>query len=426
MEKRQIFSRRWTGTFVLIIALLALSMAAIGAPDASAASQAANGTIGGCPMFPANNIWNYNISHLPVSGKSAQYLASIGLGGHLHPDFGSGLYAGEPIGFPYTVVPSGQPSVPVHFTYADESDPGPYPIPANASIEGGSQSTGDRHVLVVERGSCKLYEMYNSHPQSNGSWQADSGAVWNLKSNALRPANWTSADAAGLPILPGLISYDEVVSGVINHALRFTVSQTQDNFIWPARHAASSSHNLSLPPMGLRLRLKASVSISSFSRTNQIILTALKRYGMFVADNGSSWYLSGTSNSHWNNDDLHALSSIPGSDFEVVDESSLELNANSGQVRGAPRPAVTPTPKVKTPTPSPVADTPQVTTSPVTIVPLHISTNGNSGSNGSSGGNGPGSVLWLVLGGIVLLAGIAGTLLLLLRQRQRARTKSFF
>ena len=290
-------------------------------------------SIGGCPLFPSNNIWNTDISSLPVDARSAQYIASIGLTGHVHPDFGAGLYDGEPIGIPYAVVPANQPLVPVHFDYTDESDPGPYPVPSNAPIEGGSQSSGDRHVLLVQQGSCKLYEMYASYPQADGSWQAGSGAVWNLNSNALRPAGWTSADAAGLPILPGLVRYDEVASGVIDHALRFTVQRTQDAFIWPARHQASSRTDPTLPPMGLRVRLKANVDISSFSPTNQVILAALKHYGMIVADNGSNWYLSGAPDDHWNNDDLAQLSHIQGSNFEVVDTSSLQVSANSGEAR---------------------------------------------------------------------------------------------
>jgi len=268
-----------------------------------------------------------------MHANSANFITSIGLNGHLHPDFGSGLYDDEPIGIPYTVVPGNQRPVNVDFDYADESNPGPYPIPPNVPIEGGPQSSGDRHVIVVNGSTCKLYELFAAYPQSDSSWQAGSGAVWDLRSNALRPQTWTSADAAGLPILPGLVRYDEVAAGAIHHALRFTVSRTQHAFIWPARHYASSDSNPNLPPMGLRLRLKASVNISSFSPTNRVILTALKRYGMIVADNGSSWFISGTPDNRWNNDDLHTLGNIPGSDFEVVDESSLQLSPDSGQAR---------------------------------------------------------------------------------------------
>jgi hypothetical protein len=267
-----------------------------------------------------------------VDGRSTSYINSIGAGGHLHADFGSGLYDGGPIGIPYVVAPSSQASAPVSFDYAGESDPGPYPIPSNAPIEGGAQSDGDRHVLVVQSGTCKLYEMFAAYPQGGG-WHAGSGAVWNLRSNALRPRGWTSADAAGLPILPGLVRYDEIAAGVVAHAIRFTVSRTQRAYIWPARHQASSVTDASAPPMGLRLRLKASMDISRFSPTNRVILTALKRYGMIVADNGSSWFLSGAPDDRWNNDDLHALGAISGSEFEVVNTTSLMVNQDSGQAR---------------------------------------------------------------------------------------------
>jgi hypothetical protein len=367
-------------------------------------------TVGGCTLFPANNIWNYNISHLPVDQNSANYITSIGLTGHLHPNFGAGLYDGEPIGFPYTVVSGNQPSVPVSFRYAGESDAGPYPIPSNAPIEGGAQSSGDRHVLVVDSGTCKLYEMFSSYPQKNGSWNAVSGAVWNLNSNALRPATWTSADAAGLPMLPGLVNYDEIAAGVINHALRFTVNQTQDTFLWPARHEASSSSDANLPPMGLRLRLKADVNISSFSRTNQIILTALKHYGMFVADNGGSWQLSGTSDSRWNNDDLRALdSSIPGSDFEAVDEASLQVSADSGQTKGFSQP-IQPTATSKptpTHTPNAVNLAPMPTQDPTTAL-IQGNTAGNDLHDDNTHNKGMDNPLVLVLGGLGILLVFVG------------------
>jgi hypothetical protein len=339
----RLWRARQAGGMLCLLLLLLLSAVVCTGTGARASTVVSSATIGGCPLFPARNIWNTDISHLPVASRSASYIASIGLTGHLHPDFGSGVYNGEPIGIPYVVVPGSQPGVSVSFQYADESDPGPYPIPASAPVEGGLQSTGDRHVLVVDRGNCTLYEMYASYPQKNGSWRAGSGAVWHLTSNALRPATWTSADAAGLPILPGLVTYDEVASGVITHALRVTVSQTQRAFLWPARHFASSQRSSSLPPMGLRLRLKASVNISSFPRVDQIILTALKRYGMFVADNGSSWFLSGSPDNRWNNDTLHALTSIPGADFEAVDESHLQVSASSGEAAGLPLSSSTPT-----------------------------------------------------------------------------------
>jgi hypothetical protein len=252
----------------------------------------------------------------------------------MHADFGSGLWDGGPIGIPWVEVPGNQPRVPVSFYYPGESDPGPYPIPANAPIEGGPNASGDRHVLVVDRDDCVLYETFDSWPQTNGSWEAGSGAVYDLNSHALRPAGWTSADAAGLPILPGLVRYDEVASGRINHALRFTVPQTRRAYIWPARHYASSLTGAQYPPMGQRFRLKAGFDISTFSLENRVILTALKEYGMFLADNGSAWYLSGVPDERWNNDDLRQLRlRVHGSDFEAVNESGLMLDPNSGQAR---------------------------------------------------------------------------------------------
>jgi hypothetical protein len=288
---------------------------------------------GVCSFFPANNIWNRNIAAQPTHVRSAAYLSSMGTGSPLHPDFGAGLYLGRPFGIPYTTVPGNQPLVPITFDIAGQSDPGPYPIPTNAPIEGGPTSTGDRHVLVVERGSCTLYEMWDSHPNANGSWHAGSGAKWPLFSNALRPDTWTSADAAGLPILPGLANYDEVASGVIRHALRFTVDATQHAYLWPARHQASPITDPNVPPMGLRLRLKANVNISGYPPQARVILQALKDYGMFLADNGSSIFLSGTQDDRWDNDDLHTLQQIHGSDFEAIDESGLMIDPNSGQSR---------------------------------------------------------------------------------------------
>ena len=278
--------------------------------------------IAGCPVFPANNAWNTDISNFPVDGKSANYLGGIaGLGGNqkLHADFGSN----PTYGIPYVVVPASQPTVPITFTaYGDESDPGPYPVPSNAPVEGGANSTGDRHVLVLQQGACKLYEMYRAFPAGAG-WNADSGAVFDLNSNALRPEGWTSADAAGLPILPGLVRYDELKSGQINHALRFTVASTQRAYIHPAVHWASSSTNPNLPPMGLRLRLKASFDTSPYTGDTRVILEALKKYGMIVADNGSNWFISGATDSRWNDTDLNQLKLVPGSAFEVVTTGAI-------------------------------------------------------------------------------------------------------
>ncbi|HVH51506.1 MAG TPA: hypothetical protein VM690_05135 [Gaiellaceae bacterium] len=271
-----------------------------------------------CPIFPANNPWNQRVDTLPVEADSAQIIASIGVSTGLHPDFGSGLYGGQPIGIPFDVVSSTTPRYRLSFDYADESDKVRYPIPKNVHIEGGS----DRHAILVDKSACRLYELFALHRTGSG-WAAGSGATWSLRSNALRPAGWTSADAAGLPIFPGLARYDEVARGVIDHALRFTVQRTRRAYIYPARHYASSSTDPTLPPMGLRVRLKANVDISSFPRQARIVLQALKTYGMIVADNGSNWYISGAPNPGWSNDDLHTLGRITDADFEVVDTSSL-------------------------------------------------------------------------------------------------------
>jgi hypothetical protein len=268
-----------------------------------------------CPLFPADNWWNKDISGEPVDANSDNYINFILQSRkNLHPDFGSNIN----YGIPYVVVPSDQPSVPITFTaYGDESDPGPYPIPPNAPIEGGASSNGDRHVLVVREGECKLYELYRAFYNGKG-WNADSGAIWDLRSNKLRPAGWTSADAAGLPILAGLVRYEEVSAGKINHALRFTVQTTQRATILPATHWASSNRDANAPPMGLRLRLKASYDINKFTGQSRVVLEALKRYGMIVADNGSSWFITGASDSRWNDNDLNQLKGVPGSAFEVV------------------------------------------------------------------------------------------------------------
>ncbi len=290
-------------------------------------------TLGGCGMFPANNIWNTPIDTLPVSSYSAAYISSIGGSTGLHPDFGSGTWDGEPIGIPYGLVAGSQPKVAVTFDYADESDPGPYPIPANPPIEGGSGSTGDRHVLLVDTSNCILYELYAAYPQPDGTWQAGSGAIFDLKGNQLRPQGWTSADAAGLPILPGLVRYDEVLAGEINHAIRFTVQATQKAYLWPARHYASSNTSTSVPPMGARFRLKSAFNVSGFPPEVQVVLNAMKKYGIIVADNGSNWFVSGVPDERWNNDNLATLHNIPGSNFEAVDESGLMVDANSAQAK---------------------------------------------------------------------------------------------
>ncbi len=292
--------------------------------------------IGNCPVFPADNVWNAPIKDLPIDPSSNAYITSIGREAPLHREFGSGLYEGETIGVPFTVVSTGQARVPVKFgeEAADESDPGPYPIPADAKIEGGPASTGDRHVLLVDQGNCKLYEIYDAHPNNDGSWGAYSGAIFDLRSNALRPENWTSANAAGLPMTPGLLRHDEVAAGAIRHALAFTAPHTRKQFVWPGRHFASSQADTALPPMGQRFRLKASVDVSRFSHDSQVILTALQTYGMFLVDNGASWFLLSEPHDGWDNDRIQdEFKQIRGSDFEAVDESSLRRSDDSAQVK---------------------------------------------------------------------------------------------
>ena len=312
-----------------------------------AAPALAQPVLDGCPVLPKNNVWNAPVDALPVAANSAAVIQYINNHGatHLHPDFGSGLYQGAPIGIPYVAVPDAQAMVPIDFStygWPDESDPGPYPIPVNAPIEGGPNSDGDRHVLVLRQNACILYELYYSWPNGTGpsgepscvepgGWCGASGAVYDLHSNALRPDTWTSADAAGLPILPGLARYPEDASGEIRHALRFTVSVTRHSYVWPARHEAGSTNDAAAPPMGLRLRLKASFDLSGFSPQTRVLLLALRKYGLILADNGSNWYLSGIPDDNWDNDQLVSeLAQVPGTAFEVVDVSSLELDPDSG------------------------------------------------------------------------------------------------
>jgi len=285
---------------------------------ALAGSSASTPRLGGCPVFPADNPWNQRVDKLPVAANSTAIIDSIGATTGLHPDFGSGLWDGGPIGIPITLVRAGVPKSTVSFDYADESDRGPYPIPANVKLEGGS----DHHALIVDSSTCKLYELYALQRSGTG-WHAGSGAIWSLRSNRVRPAGWTSADAAGLPITPGLVRWSEVAAGHIDHALRFTVERTRRAYIYPARHYASDLTDPNLPPMGLRVRLRADYQIAGFPPQARVVLAALKTYGMIVADNGTSWYITGEPNSHWSNDDLHTLGRVPGSAFEVVDTSSV-------------------------------------------------------------------------------------------------------
>ena len=311
--------------------ILTLLVLLAGVPSVRAQSLA------GCPLLPADNVWNVRVDSLPVDPASGDYVAAIGAGVGVHPDFGT-VYQGAPIGIPYVLVPGSQPKVPVAFDYAAESDPGPYPIPPDPPIEGGSASDGDRHVLVLDRAACRLYELYDAHPVGGGtSWTAGSGAVFDLRSNALRPDGWTSADAAGLPILPGLVRYDEVAAGEIRHALRFTAPETRGDHVWPARHDASALTASRYPPMGERFRLRADFDLSGFSPRVRVILRALQRYGMMLADNGSAWYLSGAPDPRWDDEELVTeLRRVHGSDFEAVDVSSLEQDPDSGRVAADP------------------------------------------------------------------------------------------
>ncbi|HEY8584308.1 MAG TPA: hypothetical protein VIL49_15230 [Capillimicrobium sp.] len=286
---------------------LTLSLALLGALAPAAAAHPLDGAPD-CPVLPADNVWNQRVDDLPVAANSDAIVRSIGLDDHLHADFGTRF------GIPFTVVGADQPKVRVSFEYAEESDPGPYPIPRDIPIERGS----DRHAIVVDRDSCRLYELFAAERRAKGRWHAGSGAIFDLRSNGLRPRGWTSADAAGLPILPGLARWDDARRGSIDHALRFTVERSRRAFVFPARHFASSLTDRDLPPMGLRLRLKASFDIERFGPQSQIVLTALQRYGMILADNGSDWYVSGAPSKHWDDDDLHDLHDVPGSAFEVV------------------------------------------------------------------------------------------------------------
>ena len=294
---------------------------------------AAQPQVAGCPVFPGDSVWNVPVDDLPVHPDSERYILNNGPDRSLHPDFG-------PNGaIPYVVVPPDQPKVPVRFTDgAAESDPGPYPIPSGAPVEPGS----DRHVVVVQREACRLYELFDAAPRPDGSWVASSGAVFDLRSNRLRPAGWTSADAAGLPIFAGLVRWDEVAAGEIRHALRLTVPRTRREFVWPGRHFASRSEDLGLPPMGQRFRLKAGYDISGFPPEVWVILRAVKKYGLILADNGSSWYITGAPDRRWNDSTLAALKRVRGSDLEAVDVSSLMVSPDSG----AAIPVSPPSPKL--------------------------------------------------------------------------------
>jgi hypothetical protein len=311
------------GAIPATVKLLAAAAAAIGIAATTTVPQPPK--LAGCPVFPSTSVWNQRVDKLPVAASSAAIIGSIGDSG-VHADFGNGLYDGSRIGIPFVVVHGRTtPKSRVAFDYADESDKGPYPVPRGVPIEGAPAhaNEGDRHALIVDRDACKLYELFALQRKGSG-WAAGSGAIFDLRTNKLRPAGWTSADAAGLPILPGLARWEgDASTGVIRHALRFTVERTRRAYVYPARHYASSDTDPSLPPMGLRVRLKANVSIASLPKQARIVAQAMKTYGLILADNGSNWYVSGAPSEKWSNDQLHALGALHGSDFEVVDTAKL-------------------------------------------------------------------------------------------------------
>jgi hypothetical protein len=284
-------------------------------------------SVSGVPIYPSDHIWNTRADSLPVSPLSAEYVRIIGSAANAHADFGSGLYEGSPIGIPYNIVNGSQPKKTIQFDYGDESDPGPYPVPDYPFIEGGS----DHHLLIIDRDTTILYELFAAEKRMDGSWVAGSGAIFNLSDYTLRPSGWTSADAAGLAILPGLARYDEVNAGEINHALRFTAPSTGRAYVWPARHYASSITDPAYPPMGQRFRLKSSFNTSGYPYQTRVVLDSLKKYGMILSDNGAPWYISGVPDDRWDNGDLHTLHQLKGSDFEAVDSGSLIINQNSGK-----------------------------------------------------------------------------------------------
>ena len=318
-----------------------------------------------CPILPADNVWHADISGLPVNAHSGAWLGNMAAGStHLHPDFGSSGDPNAPYGIPWTAVPDSHSRVTPSFDYADESDPGPYPFGPDTPIEGGQASTGDRHALMVDKDTCVLYELYNAN-WNGGRPTAGSGAVFNLRSNALRPATWTSADAAGLPIMPGLLRLDEVQSGNIDHAIRFTASRTDRSFLWPARHQAGSASDPNLPPMGARFRLRGDFNMAGYRPDTQVVLRAMQHYGLILADNGSNWYFQGEAINNWDDGFISDLKRIPASAFEAVDESSLMVDPNSGQYRGGPASAPPP-PTTAKPRPTTKA-APKGTVAPATI-----------------------------------------------------------
>jgi hypothetical protein len=307
---------------ILVAASLSVALPSAQAEQAKV-QLGPNANLGGQRLLPADSPWHQDISKEPVDPRSEKILARVGLDKTLHPDFG-GTWEGAPIGIPYVVVAGNQKKVPMSFKYADESEPGPYPIPSNAPIEGGPKGTGDRHVIVLDRDNWKLYEVFNAFPDAKGGWKGDGGAIWDLRKNQVRPPRWTSADAAGLPILPGLVRYDEAVEkGVIEHALRFTLARTRRAYVPPASHWASERNDEDLAPMGMRVRLKADYDVSGFNPEVKAILVALKKYGMFMADNGSDLFVSGTHDPRWDADKMRQLKRVKARDLEVVEMKEI-------------------------------------------------------------------------------------------------------
>lgn len=317
------------GAVRAVVALIVVALAAASLGSAAGAAPKAER----CRLFPRSSFWYADVSDLPVHPRSSAWLETSGINRNAHADFGSGLWDGGPIGIPFTKVKKGQPLANVEFRYPDESDPGPYPIPANVKIEGGSSASGDRHALVLQRSTCTLYEVFDAQPQGDGSWSGGSGAVFDLRSNDLRPDGWTSADASGLPILPGLVRYGEVKRGRINHAIRITLPTTRRAHLWPARHDAGSTNSRNAPPMGAWLRLSADVDPADFPPQSRIIVEALQKHGAIVVDNGSAFFLSGAPDRRWDNDDLRSLHELNATDFEFVRAGRMKVNRNSGIVR---------------------------------------------------------------------------------------------
>jgi hypothetical protein len=352
--------RRWRPAALALAALAAAAPGAGGVPVPGSP----------CPVFPDDNVWHADVSALAVHPSSDAWIASMGgPTRRLHPDFGPAGPGEQPYGIPYVVVPGDHPKVPVAFEYADESDPGPYPLAADTPVESGS----DRHALMVDRDRCVLYELFAANHDPAGS-TAGSGAVWDLRSNALRPAGWTSADAAGLPVLAGLLRLDEVAAGRVDHAIRVTAQRTDRSFVWPARHHAGAARDPSLPPMGARFRLKASFDVSRFRPDTQVVLRAMQRHGLILADNGSNWYFTGTSEQGWDTGLLDELKTVPAGEFEAVDASPLMVDPDSAQARGAPAPPVTAPPPTATPRATAAAPTPPTTARSRTRAAIRMTT----------------------------------------------------